>query len=493
MSHVQNAVRMRGIEKTFGPVHALRGADFSLAVGEVHALLGENGAGKSTLMHVLFGLLRADAGSIEVGGRPLAGGSPREAMAAGVGMVHQHYSLVPRMTVAENVWLGRSGMRYSRREAEAVVRRVGQQSGLVLDPSDLAGDLPAGSRQRLEIVKALARDISILILDEPTAALAPPEVDELFAALRRLVASGMSVVLITHKLREVAAIADRVTILRRGEVVRTAAAADLPAEALARAMIGEDAAPDQVARALDVRIADAASHGVLVLAARNVGIRGEGGRPDPVRDVSFGLRAGEIVGIAAVEGNGQRELMRTIAGLVPHTGRLDALTKGAIGFVPEDRQGEGLILDFSLVDNLALSSRGDFWLDRVAQDRDAGAAIAAFDIQAGSATAPVRTLSGGNQQKVVLARVLGKKPVLLVAENPTRGLDIRATAFVHAQIRRAAREDGMGVLFYSTDLDEVLALADRVAVMVTGEWRWVPDNARSRSGVGAMMLGGIAR
>jgi simple sugar transport system ATP-binding protein len=484
---------MRGIVKRFGPVEALGGVDFALAPGEVHALLGENGAGKTTLMHVLFGLLRADAGSVEVSGRLLLGGSSRESMAAGLGMVHQHFAQVSRMTVAENVWLGRGGVRFPRAEAEATVRKVGAATGLALDPAAVAGELPVGLRQRLEIVKGLARDVRILILDEPTAALTPGETDDLFAALRRLVASGLSVVLITHKLREVAAIADRVTILRRGAVVLSAPAASLGPEDLARAMIGEDAAPEQVALALETRAGEAETRdGQTVLRVSGLLVRGAHGRPDAVRDVSFEVRAGEIVGIAAVEGNGQRELMRAIAGLVPYKGEIVTPAGQGIGFIPEDRQREALIADFSIVDNLALGRSAAFWLDRRAVVAAAEGAIAEFRIQSSGPGSPVRTLSGGNQQKVVLARVLGGAPGLLVAENPTRGLDIRAAAEVHAWLRRAARERGLGVLFHSTDLDETIALSDRVAVMASGRWQWVSDAARTRAAVGALMLGSAA-
>jgi len=487
---VADAVRMRGIAKRFGALEALASVDFTLARGEVHALLGENGAGKTTLMHVLFGLLRADSGSVEVSGRLLLGGSPNEAMAAGVGMVHQHFAQVPRMTVAENVWLGRAGVRFRKAEAAAAVRRVGAEAGLALDPSAVAGDLPVGLKQRLEIVKGLARDVRVLILDEPTAALTPGETDDLFAALRRLVEGGLAVALITHKLREVAAIADRVTVLRRGAVVLSERAESLGAEDLARAMIGDDAAPEQVALALEMRAgAASAARWPGALEVGGLGVRGTHGR-EVVHDVSFEVASGEIVGIAAVEGNGQRELMRAVAELLPHTGKLTV--NGSVGFIPEDRHSEALIPDFSIADNLVLGRSGGFRLDRGAALRAAESAIAEFRIQAPGPGSPVRALSGGNQQKVVLARVLGGAPSLLVAENPTRGLDIRSAADVHAWLRRAARERGLGVLFYSTDLDETIALADRVAVMVQGRWQWVSESSLTRAAVGALMLGSAA-
>ena len=482
---------MTGIARRFGSVQALRGADFVLGTGEVHALLGENGAGKTTLMRILFGLERADAGTVEVFGRPLAGGSPRQAMSAGVGMVHQHFSQVPTMTVAENVWLGRPGLRFERAAAVAAVRRVGEATGLELDPLAQAGDLSAGLRQRLEIVKALARDVRVLILDEPTAVLTPREVDELFGALRRLVAAGLSVVLITHKLREVAAIADRVTVLRRGEVVASGPARDFSAEALAIALVGEGAGAAVMAAARDGLEAAPAlqlKRPEPALQLRDVTVRAAGGRLDTVRGVSLDVEAGEIVAVAAVEGNGQRELMRAVAGLVPYQGTCRVGHGGQVGFVPEDRQHEGLILEFSLTENLALGGRHRFWLDRRFLEHQAATLIDEFGIRTAGGAQPVGALSGGNQQRVVLARVLSQQPALLVAENPTRGLDIRATADVHARIRRAARERGLGVLYYSTDLDEVLAIGDRIGIMAAGRWRWA-DEPRSRENVGALMLG----
>jgi simple sugar transport system ATP-binding protein len=478
---------MRGIAKSFGSVQALRGADFASADGTIHAILGENGAGKSTLMHVLYGLLAPDAGDIEVGGLSVRFRSPRDAMDAGIGMVHQHFAQVPAMTVAENVALARGGRWFDRRREEARVRELGEATGLALDPARRVADLPVGQRQRLEIVKALARDARILILDEPTGSLAPREVDDLFAALRRLAGHGVAVVLITHKLREVAAVADRVTVMRRGEAVLTGPATAFAPTALAEAMVGGNAAGRELAEALETAPAEARLvSGAPLLEVGDLRVVRQ--QRTLVDGVSLSVGAGEIVGIAGVEGNGQRELMRAIAGLEPCTGSI-SVREGAVGFVPEDRQREGLILDFDIADNLALGQTQRFWLDHAYLDGQAAVAIGGFGIRTPGPRVPVRSLSGGNQQRVVLARVLGRRPVLIVAENPTRGLDLRATAEVHERLRRAAREDGAAVLFWSTDLDEVLALADRIAVMVAGRWTWVAPSDRTRERVGALMLG----
>ncbi len=493
MSERADAVRMRGIAKHFGSVQALRGADFSCARGEIHALLGENGAGKSTLMQVLFGLVKRDAGTIELAGRPAVIDSPVDAMAAGIGMVHQHFTQVARMSVAENVALGGPGLRFDRGAAAELVRRVGRETGLALDPDTRAGDLPVGLRQRLEIVKALARDARVLILDEPSAALTPQEVNDLFAALGRVRSSGAAIVLITHKLREVLVLADRVTVLRRGAMVVTGEAGRFGAAELARAMIGDAAAPADLAEALEVATLDAPDVGARpagpALEVRELRVRRPGTRRFAVEGVSLTVAAGEIVGIAAVEGNGQRELMRAVAGLLPHDGSVVVGCDGTVGFVPEDRHGEGLILDLTLSENLALGAAHGLWLDRRRFEHAAALATEEYGIHAGDATQPVRQLSGGNQQKVVLAREIARRPVLLVAENPTRGLDVHAMAEVHARLRAAARRDELGVLVYSTDLDEVLALADRVGVMVGGRWSWVPETSWTREAVGAMMLG----
>jgi len=320
------------------------------------------------------------------------------------------------------------------------------------------------------------------------------EVDNLYTA-KALVAAGLGVVLITHKLREVMAIADRVTVLRRGEVVLTGASRDFAPEQLGRAMIGESAGEEALRLALEAVPAAPASGARRVgaiLEIRGLTVAGPAGVPPRVRDVSLDVQPHEIVGIVAVEGNGQRELMRAVAGLQPYQGQITTATTGGVGFVPEDRQLEGLILDFTITDNLALGARHGFWMDRAYMEHEAALAIEEYAIRIPGADRPVRTLSGGNQQRVVLSRELGRRPALLVAENPTRGLDVGATADVHARLRAAARNQGLGVLFYSTDLDEVLALADRIGVMVNGTWRWVSEAERTREQVGALMLGGAA-
>ncbi len=488
------AVRMRGITKRFGSVQALRGADFSLAAGEIRALLGENGAGKSTLMHVLFGLQALEGGIVEMDGVPVSIESPRAAMDLGIGMVHQHFTQVARFSVAENVWLGRPGVRTDMVAARAAVLRVGEATGLRLDPQALAGDLPVGLRQRLEIVKALARDVRVLVLDEPTAALTPQETTDLFAALRRLRAAGVAVAFITHKLRDAIAIADRVTVLRQGAVVLAAPTADVTVESLAAAMIGESDAADLMATVAPTATiaADADAGGGREAAVIVDGLRVRSEGRVVVRDVSLRISAGEIVGVAAVEGNGQRELLRAIAGLMPCEGGVVVAGGGVAGFIPEDRQHEGLLLDLDIAENLALGRLGGFWLRPRQLAAEAERAVADFGIQGAAPDRPVRALSGGNQQKVVLARALAARPRLLVAENPTRGLDVHAMADVHARLRRAAHADGLGVLFHSTDLDEVLSLADRVGVMVNGSWREASGVARTREAVGALMLGTAA-
>jgi simple sugar transport system ATP-binding protein len=468
------SLELRGIEKRFGSVLALDGADLFLRRGEVHALLGENGAGKSTLMHVAFGMIHPDGGEIRVGGRPLRMRSPKAAKASGIGMVHQHFTSIGALSVRENLWL--AGGRLGHPAGEPVIEPVGAgasqrlaaQLWRGLDPSALVETLAVGAKQRLELLQAIATGAEILLLDEPTALLAPAEVEALLGLLREFAAAGGSVVLITHKLNEVFGVADRVTVLRRGAVTLVGEIGDVDPSTVAEAMIGSDAAASP---------------------RRSATPRTTG----PVRIAGGGLevRAGEIVGIAAVEGNGQRDLLRSLAGVA---GPLAGVTVAApVAFLPGDRTIEGLVPGFSLTENLVLGrdrdprwSRGP-WIHWDAARGRMGELIESFGIRAAGPDAPARSLSGGNQQKVLFARAADSRPAVVVAENPTRGLDFRATAEVHDRLRGLAAE-GVAVLVYSTDLDEVLELADRVVVMRVGQVYSAPPGA-TRALIGAMMVG----
>ncbi|CAA9341553.1 MAG: hypothetical protein AVDCRST_MAG11-2998 [uncultured Gemmatimonadaceae bacterium] len=503
------ALELREIGKRFGDAVALDGASIRVRPGTVHALLGENGAGKSTLMRVAFGLVRPDAGTLWGGGERRRFASSADAIAAGLGMVHQHFSLVAAMTVAENVALGGRG-RFDRARTRTLVRRVAEEIGLPVDPDARVGALGVGAQQRVEIVKTLSRDARTLILDEPTAVLAPQEATDLLAWLRRFAAGGRSVVLITHKLREALAVADDVTVLRRGRTVLASTAATATEASLAAAMLGaahESDRPD--ARSL-VHNRDAIEPlSVISRAARLAAGADRPGRPTTweseaatlravdltladeagalrVRNVSVAVHAGEIVGVVGVEGAGQRELLRALAGrLAPRGGRVELPAE--VGFVPEDRHHEAMLLDFPLAANVALRGAGARrgrmrWRGWAAATSEL---LAAFDVRAPSGAAVARSLSGGNQQKLVLGRELRGEVRAIVAENPSRGLDIRATDEVHRRLRAAA-DGGAAVVVYSSDLDEVLLLADRVVVMHAGTLREV---AGDRTAVGRAMLG----
>jgi simple sugar transport system ATP-binding protein len=480
---------MRGVIKRFGSVQALRGADFTLAPGELHALLGENGAGKTTLMHVAFGLVRPDAGEIVVAGVPRAVGSPRVARRLGIGMVHQHFTSVPALTVAENVALA-AGWPVAPGALRDRVRAVAERFGLPLDPDARAGSLSVAVKQRLEIVKALASDASILLLDEPTAVLAPGEADELLRVVRGFTQAGGSAVLITHKLDEALDTADRVTVLRQGAVVFSGPVAGQTAASLAAAMVG-DATPRNGAPE-GSPVQPAADAPVLVR-LDELEVPRESGYGIAVRRATLSIQAGEIVGVAAVEGNGQRELLRAVAGrLQPLRGRREVA--GPVAFIPEDRTTEGLIPSLTLTENLVLGSRPDEpWIRRgrvdwkVARARTASL-LHEFGVSASGPDAPAATLSGGNQQKVVLARELARQPRVVVAENPTRGLDLRATEAIHGRLRDAA-VNGAAVLVYSSDLDEVLALAGRLLVASRGSISEVPAGA-TRARIGELMVTG---
>jgi simple sugar transport system ATP-binding protein len=451
---------LTGITHHFGPTLALDDVSFAVAGGEVHALLGENGAGKSTLMRVAYGLLSPERGTVRVGGLPVT--SPRDARRLGVGMVHQHFTSIPAFTVAENIALaaGWSGTgRALARRARDVVERL----GLPLDVRATAGALTVQLRQRLEIVQALAAEASTLLLDEPTAVLAPREVGALLDWVRGFAEGGGAVVLISHKLREVTAVAHRVTVLRRGRVVLHGDAAGHDTVALARAMFGEGAAPAQATRVASVRGEVAVEVGALA------------------------LHRGEVVGVAAIEGNGQRELLRTIAGV--ERSRHDVRRTGSVGFIPEDRTTEALIPAWSLAENHLLGNldRAPRWLDWGATAREAAELIAAHDVRNAAPGSTAASLSGGNQQRFVLGRALARAPAVLVAEDPARGLDASATAALHRRIREAAAA-GACVVVHASDLDELLAVSDRLLVMHRGSVRELPLPA-SRDAVGDAMLG----
>jgi len=482
-------LHLEGISRRFGSVQALQDASLTVRQGTVHALLGENGAGKTTLMRVVFGLLTPDRGQVHWNGAPLAITSPAEALRAGIGMVHQHFTLVPAMTVAENVALGGHGG-FDAARAAARVNEVAARAGLALDAHARVDTLPVGAQQRCEIVKALARDVRLLILDEPTAVLAPSEAAELLAWMRRFADAGNAVVLITHKLRDALAVADDVTVLQRGRTVYTARARETTEAVLAEAMIGGATTETALAerRTGDGASGDGPTASPVVLALNRVSWRDTRG-VERVRDASLVVRAGEIVGIAAVEGSGQHELLRLLAGRYDAaSGRVQRPTR--VGFVPEDRHRDALLLDAPLYENSALRGAGER-RGRVpwgALRESTAKLLTRFDVRAPGPVAVARTLSGGNQQKFVLGRELADQPQALVVENPSRGLDFKATAAVQ-QALRDARDNGTAVVVYSSDLDEVLMLADRVYVMHTGTVREVRGD---REEVGRAMLGGAS-
>lgn len=483
------ALRLAGITKRYGALVALDDASFMLRPGSVHALLGENGAGKTTLMRVAFGMVRPDAGCLHLGNREVRLRSPADAIANGIGMVHQHFTLVPRMTVAENLALGGHGV-FRQAAARLAVRDIAALTGFALDADARVERLPIGAQQRVEIAKALARHASILVLDEPTAVLAPAEADELLRWLRRFVVAGNSAVLITHKLHEALSVADDVTVLRQGRVVSTGAAALSSTNSLTVAMMGTDH-PRPTSAPTSAPTSPIAHRGTVVFRAEDVSVRDERGIVR-VRDANFTVHAGEIIGIAGVEGGGQRELLRALAGRAS-TDRGILTRPAVVGFIPEDRHRDAVLLDRSLAENVGLRGAG------VRRGTVGWAAIRgrtetliqAYDVRAPGTHASMRTLSGGNQQKLVLAREMevesdtSSPPIAIVAESPTRGLDVRATADVHDRLR-AARDRGAAIVMYSSDIDEVLSLASRVLVTYAGTVREV---APERGVVGRAMLG----
>jgi len=492
-------VRMERIRKAFGSVVALDGADLDVRPGEVHAVLGENGAGKTTLLSVLSGFLRPDGGRVAVDGATVRFRTPREAWRLGIGMVHQHFTLVPRLTVLENLVLGTrsrgGGLGLPLDDYRERAGRIAERTGLAVALDEPVEGLGVGHRQRVEILKILLRDPRVLVLDEPTAVLAPAEVDGLLALLRSLAGEGRAVVLVAHKLDEVLAVAGRVTVLRNGRTVLRAPRSEVDGPALARAMVGREVDVVRREAAPAARPASPAAPTDVVARLESVSVDDPPGTPR-LRDVSLTVRRGEIVGVAGVEGNGQRELARVLARrLEPGAGRAELPDDP--GFIPQDRRGEGLIADLSVSENVALAlhrdpscRQGPFlrWREVARRARDA---MRRYGVRAPDASTPAGALSGGNQQRLVVARELALSRELLVAENPTRGLDVAGEAFVHRQLLALRDADpAPGVVLVSTDLDEVLRLADRVLVMVRGRLLDVPEGERTRQGIGARMLSG---
>jgi len=509
-------ISMQGVNKSFGPVQANRAASLEVMPGEIHALVGENGAGKSTLMRILGGLMKPDAGTVTVNGRNVTGWSTNDAIAAGIGVVHQHFMLVPTLTVAENIVLGhepvKNGM-FDEAKAIADVAALSKETGLAVSPDRKISELSVGEAQRVEILKTLFRGAKILVLDEPTAVLSPPEVKELWAVLRRLRDAGGTIVLITHRLDEVMDLSDTITVMRAGQTIERLKTSETNPAEIARAMVGRDVAlmsrqgeafgevppepateathpPNDFSAALEVT-------DLVIMGSRNTRV---------VDGLSFAVQPGEILGIAGVEGNGQTELIEAIAGLCKSvSGNIrvaghdvtdaDVAERRTVGLshIPEDRHRRGLILDYSIADNLLLglqsefSSKGVLDADRIAEN--AKTQIEAFDIRPPSPELPARALSGGNQQKVVIAREMGQDFVVLLASQPTRGVDVGAIEFIHDRLR-AARAADKAILLVSAELNEVLALADRVAVMYRGRFAVVmPASEATEETLGEYMIG----
>jgi simple sugar transport system ATP-binding protein len=495
-------LEMRDIRKEFPGVVANDGVSFEVRRGEVHALLGENGAGKSTLMNILYGLYRPDGGEIRVNGKPVSFSSAREAIQAGIGMVHQHFMLIPVMTVAENIVLGvepSKGFLLDERGAEEKVRELSRQFGLAVDPAALVHDITVGQEQRVEILKALYRGADLLILDEPTAVLTPQEAGELFEIIRSLQADGKSIIFISHKLNEVLAIADRITVLRRGKTIETVPRAGATEESLARAMVGRDVL---------LRVEKGAAQiGDTLLEVRDLHVRDERGI-EKVRGVSFDVHAGEIVGLAGVDGNGQTELIDALAGLqkveqgtITVDGRdiseatpREALDAG-VGHIPEDRQRRGLVLEFSISENVALHDYARppdarwGWIFPARMVERARRLIKDFDVRGGGPFTRAGGLSGGNQQKLVAAREIDRDPKFLIAAQPTRGLDVGAIEYLHRRLV-AERDEGRAILLISLELEEILSLSDRILVLYEGEIVGEHSSDVSEEEIGLEMLGG---
>jgi simple sugar transport system ATP-binding protein len=489
-----SAVEFLGVSKCFGPVAANRAISFAVASGTIHGIIGENGAGKSTLMEMLSGRLPPDAGEIRISGEPVRFRSAADAIARGIGMVHQHFLLVEPMSVLENLVLGVPG---ARRAAEAAARaalaELGSRYGLTLDPEALVAALPVGLRQRLEILKALHRGAEILILDEPTAVLTPEETDQFFVILRRLAAEGRTILLITHKLREIMAVASRVTVLRQGQVVADLDVAETSESALAALMIGRTPAPP-------ARVGGTV--GAAVLSARGLAAPGLG-------PIDLDLRAGEVVGIAGVAGNGQTELLQALAGLLPASGTLTwsgkpvplrgrarALRRLGLAHIPEDRLGMGLVRSFAAWETAILGTHRDLarrgFLPVASLSAAARGMMLEWDVRPADEMLSSASFSGGNQQKLVAAREIGRGPAVLLVGQPTRGVDIGAIETIHRRIL-ALKAAGAAILIVSVELDEILALADRIQVMADGRFTGeLPRAAADEARLGLLMAGVVA-
>ncbi len=496
-----NSIQLRSITKNFPGVLANDQIHFDVRSGEIHALLGENGAGKSTLMKILYGLYQADEGEILINDQPVKIKSPTDALRQGIGMIHQHFQLVSAFTVAENVALGLRSTREPMLDLDAVGARLvdlSERYGLSVDPNALVWQLAVGQQQRVEILKALYRDAALLILDEPTAVLTPQEVDELFLTLRRLVQAGHSLIFISHKLHEVMAISDRVTVLRDGRVVGSVKTKETNTKELARMMVGRDVVTfwDKPPRKSDN----------VVLRIAQLGALDDKGLP-AVKNLSLDVRAGEIVGVAGVSGNGQREFAETIVGLRRATGgsvqvsgkemtnRTPAeIIAAGVAFIPEERLSMGVIRDFTVQENVILETHANAPLARAGFfdfpkiESHAMQLIREYDVKTPSLATPVKSLSGGNIQKLILARELSRQPQVLIAAQPTRGVDIGATEYIHRRLIEQ-RNAGTGILLISEDLDEALVLADRIAVMYEGEIVGIVPPITPVTDLGMMMAG----
>ena len=503
MSESQIVLEAKGITKQFPGVLANDNVNFDLRKGEIHALLGENGAGKRTLMNLLYGLHKPDKGEVNVNGKPVAIHSPKDSIAAGIGMVHQHFMLIPVFTVAENVMLGDESVKNGSLDRAAVAARISEiskQYGLDVDPNALVGTLPVGIQQRVEIVKTLYRNAEIVILDEPTAVLTPQEAEDLFRIMRDLTGRGVSIIFITHKLKEVLAVADRITVMRGGRVINTVKPAETDSAQLANMMVGR-----QVILTVDKKDHEAAND---ILKVEGLTVRDQRDL-ETVHHISFTVRGGEVLGIAGVQGNGQTELSEALTGLRhPSGGKVTiegkdltgkpprVITEAGLAHIPEDRQRHGLVLPYSVADNMALcdyhrapfSARGV--LQPKALDENSRKLISAFDVRTPSPFVNAGKLSGGNQQKVIVARELSRENVkLVIANQPTRGLDVGSIEYIHSEIIKM-RDRGVAVLLISAELDEIMALYDRIAVMYRGQIVAVVDAKQTtREQLGLWMAG----